>query len=165
VRRRFGEWELLALLDDAEVALTELVTNALRHAHAPLELSLSSETAMVEIAVCDGSPVFPTLRPQRTDLDSDIAEVLAVEQTLGAVLTDDDPRLAVGNAGSLTSGRGLHLVQAIATEWGASARSDGKAVWIRLPVPDGWPHAVGCPCANSPQAARLPSGHRVVHRD
>lgn len=165
LRRRFTEWELLALLDDAEVALTELVTNALRHAHTPLEVSLSSENAMIEIAVCDGSPVFPTIRPQRTDLDTDIAEVLDAEETLGTVLPDDDPRFAVGDAGSLTGGRGLLLVQAIAAQWGASPLSDGKAVWIRTPVPDGWPHALDCPCATSPKATQLASGHRVVHRD
>lgn len=165
LRRRFAEWELVPLLDDAEVALTELVTNALRHAHTPLEVSLSSENAMVEIAVCDGSPVFPTLRPERKDLDSEIAEVLAEEQTLGAVLPDDDPRLAIGGAGPLTGGRGLLIVQAIAAQWGASPLRDGKAVWIRTPVPDGWPHSAGCPCATSPQATRLASGHRVVHRN
>ena len=165
LRRRFAEWELDPLLDDAQLVLTELVTNALRYAHTPLEVSLSSENAMVEIAVCDGSPVFPTLRPQREYLDSDIAEVLAVEQTLGAVLPDDDPRLAIGGAGPLMGGRGLLIVQAIAAQWGASPLSDGKAVWIRTPVPDGWPHSLGCPCATSPQATPLASGHRVVHRN
>jgi anti-sigma regulatory factor (Ser/Thr protein kinase) len=165
LRHCFAEWELTALLDDAEVALTELVTNALRHARTPLEVSISSENAMVEIAVCDGSPVLPTLRPQRTNLDSDITQMLAAEQTLGAILPDDDPRLSVGEAGSLTGGRGLLLVQAIAAQWGASPLSDGKAVWIRTPVPEGWPHAVGCPCATSPKATPLASGHHVVHRD
>ena len=43
------------------------------------------------------------------------------------------PVLRNGGPASL-SGRGLHLVQAIAEAWGVDAGSDGKAVWAELPL-------------------------------
>lgn len=159
----FVDWQLEALVGDMEVAVTELVTNALRHARTPLEVSLSSESRMVEAAVFDGSPVFPTPRPRRVDLDADIAEALAVERELGLVLEDNDPRWDVGAAGPVTGGRGLLLVAALAAEWGVSPLSDGKAVWVRTPVPADWPHGGSCPCPTSAEAIPLASGRRVLH--
>src|SRR6478736_6684260 len=62
VRDRFEEWGLLSLLDDAQLAVTELVTNAVLHAGTPLTVSLSCTRGFVEIAVFDGSPVLPATR-------------------------------------------------------------------------------------------------------
>ena len=41
------------------------------------------------------------------------------------------PRVRHHSAQSGT-GRGLHLVAAVATDWGAEARRDGKIVWVEL---------------------------------
>lgn len=38
-----------------------------------------------------------------------------------------------------TSGRGLHLVQALSTSWGTAAERDGKVVWFELDRTDAGP--------------------------
>ena len=150
------------MLEDAELAVSELVTNAVMHARTPLLVSLSCADASVELAVFDGAPTMPTIRPHRADLTGDLAAVHALEAELDEVLHDRDPRLHVGAAGSVAGGRGLRVVDAVAAQWGVSPLSDGKAVWARTPVFDGWARPGGCPCSSSSQALTLASGHRVL---
>lgn len=158
------DWELVELYDDAALALTELVANAVMHAATALVVAISCEGGMVEIAVHDGNPSMPAIRPQRTDVEGDIQRALAAEAAATEPVDERDPRINVGAAGSLAGGRGLLLVDALSAQWGVSPLSDGKAVWIRTPVPDGWPHAAHCPCAGEEQATILGSGRPVVHR-
>ncbi|WP_328946349.1 ATP-binding protein [Streptomyces sp. NBC_00250] len=53
---------------------------------------------------------------------------------LTIVVTDPDPRLpVVTNADDdAEHGRGLELVQALATRWGACQVADGKTVWCHI---------------------------------
>lgn len=155
-------WELAPLIDDAQLALSELVTNALLHAGTPLVVSISCASGSVEIAVFDGNPAPPRLRPHRDDLDGDLRKVLVAEATALGKLDERDPRLHVGPAGSVAGGRGLLLLDALAAEWGYSPLSDGKAVWIRTPTPPDWPGLAACPCDSSAAATTLASGRRVV---
>ena len=53
----------MALYDDAALALTELVANAVMHAVTPLVVTVSCERGMVEIGVHDGNPSMPAIRP------------------------------------------------------------------------------------------------------
>jgi anti-sigma regulatory factor (Ser/Thr protein kinase) len=104
-------WDLLILVDDAAVIVSELVTNALRHgggavngaAHEDVELILWRRSGQVVCAVTDPGTGTP-------------------------VLVRPDP---FGEAG-----RGLHVVQALSATWGW-ARLDGsrKAVWATMGVP------------------------------
>ena len=164
LRDRAYEWDLEPLLADAQLALSELVTNAVIHARTQLLTSVSCAEGIFEMAVFDGSPKLPTLRAHREDPAGDIERASSIQRELGAHLHERDPVLDVGDAGSVVGGRGLLLVAALAAEWGVSPRSDGKAVWARKPTPPGWPHAVGCPCATADTALPLASGHHVVHR-
>ena len=164
LRDRAQEWDLLPLLADAQLALSELVTNAVIHARTPLVASVSCAEAVFELAVFDGNPTLPTVRPVRENPHKDIERAAAVHRTLDEPVDDRDPVLHVGDAGAVTGGRGLLLVAALAAEWGVSPGSDGKAVWARKPTPPGWPHAVGCPCSTAESAIPLASGRRVVHR-
>jgi hypothetical protein len=127
---------------------------------------------MVEIAVHDGNPSMPVIRPHRTDVEGDIRRVLAAEALVAQALVAEaaaepvnerDPRINVGDAGSLAGGRGLLLVDSLSAQWGVSPLSDGKAVWVRTPVPAGWPHG-SCTCADEEQRTVLASGRPVVHR-
>jgi anti-sigma regulatory factor (Ser/Thr protein kinase) len=88
------------LLRDAQLLVSELVTNALCHAGGPIELRASCTDEVVRVEVRDTSSVMPLLRAP--------------------------------NGG----GRGLHIVAAIATRWGAS-RDDrgGKVTWFELARP------------------------------
>ena len=161
----------MELYDDAALALTELVSNAVMHAATPLVVALSCERGMVEIAVHDGNPSMPAIRPHRTDIEGDIRQALAAEAAaaeataagIGAI-DERDPRAHVGDAGSLAGGRGLLLVDALSAQWGVSPLSDGKAVWVRAPVPEGWPHGADCPCGHEEDSTVLGSGRTVVNR-
>ena len=164
LRRCFTDWGLLAMIEDAQLVLSELLTNAIRHAGPPVVVSVSCENRVVEIAVFDGSPTLPSVRPERRDLVADLGQVLVTEAGVDAVLDERDPRLHVGEAGSVTGGRGLLLVDALVAEWGVSPRDDGKAVWVRSLAPQGWPHARGCPCSTSSKAVAQASGRSAVHR-
>jgi serine phosphatase RsbU (regulator of sigma subunit)/anti-sigma regulatory factor (Ser/Thr protein kinase) len=155
VARRFltdlcDQWGLSSLVDDAQLALTELVSNAVLHAATPVTVSISCGEDMLEISVFDGSPVMPVLR--------------RVDELPG---DDDGTRPHVQDAGESARGRGLLLVDALVAEWGISPQSDGKAVWARTPLPAGWEQPGGCPCRNPAgrESWPLASGAEVVVAD
>jgi hypothetical protein len=164
LRECFTDWDLMELYDDAALALTELVSNAVMHAATPLVVAISCEGGMVEIAVHDGNPSMPAIRPHRTDIEGDIRQALAAEAAVAEPIDERDPRVYIGDAGSLAGGRGLLIVDALSAQWGVSPLSDGKAVWVRTPVPAGWPHGADCSCAGEERATVLGSGRTVVHR-
>jgi anti-sigma regulatory factor (Ser/Thr protein kinase) len=56
VRDTLHEWGLHALVDDAETAVSELVTNALRHGLPPVAVSLHHQVGTFRIDVSDGRP-------------------------------------------------------------------------------------------------------------
>ncbi|MEU9043536.1 MULTISPECIES: ATP-binding protein [unclassified Kitasatospora] len=105
------EWEVP--VDSAETALillSELVTNACRHARSPRDRMIGVRvllptSSLLRIEVSDANPELPTLRHA----------------------TPEDE-----------SGRGLELVAALATSWGAHPRGEGyigKTTWCELALP------------------------------
>ncbi|PPK92338.1 anti-sigma regulatory factor (Ser/Thr protein kinase) [Kineococcus xinjiangensis] len=97
--RRMG---LEDVVDDAELAVTELVTNVVIHARTPLVVRVrpaGPEGTGARVEVHDGCPVLPS------------------------------PGLLSGTA---VSGRGLILVDALAVRWGAEPDPDGKTVWFEV---------------------------------
>jgi anti-sigma regulatory factor (Ser/Thr protein kinase) len=56
VRETLREWRLVELIDDAELVVSELVTNALRHGLPPIVLELRQGSATLRIDVSDGRP-------------------------------------------------------------------------------------------------------------
>ncbi|MGX1761960.1 ATP-binding protein [Streptomyces lydicus] len=108
-------WGMCQLVDNAEIIVSELLSNALRHgtprssAHRhearPLWLGLLRQKGTVLCAVCDHSAQVPVLR--RTG-------VLA------------------------TSGRGLHIIDCLSGSWGFTPPTPaGKAVWATISSPGG----------------------------
>ena len=90
------------LIESAQLALSELVTNAILHAQTPIQVSVLTHGDSVRIEVQDGSPRHPATRGTSRDLL-------------------DPP----------TVGRGIHIVEALATEWGVRRdRHRGKVVWF-----------------------------------
>jgi anti-sigma regulatory factor (Ser/Thr protein kinase) len=60
-------------------------------------------------------------------------------------------------------GRGLHLVDAVAQEWGVADVGAGKQVWFRLDVGADWPYRSSCPCGGEDlDRVRLDSGRWAV---
>lgn len=98
------------LVECARLGVSELVTNALLHGSAPIELRVSGTSEHPRFEVHDSSTEAPVL-PAATDIDLD---------SLGA---DPDEML-------LTFGRGLTMVARSSIAWGADIGPDGKNVWF-----------------------------------
>jgi anti-sigma regulatory factor (Ser/Thr protein kinase) len=123
MERRLNKWGYSHIVDDALLVTAEMVTNAV-NATPGQDIGLvchwGAEAVLIE--VWDSSPEPPVPAPM-------------VELSL------DD--LDLSEAGfDANGGRGLHIVQALATEWGhrfdpldpVTGRSPGKWVWARLRV-------------------------------
>ncbi|MFF1498522.1 SpoIIE family protein phosphatase [Streptomyces sp. NPDC058316] len=138
VRAALTEWAGLGLpaavgfserlADDAEVVVSELVTNAVVHAGTNVELlcrleeTTEDEVAALVLEVSDHHPA----RAVRSERKEDDGGTTGVTQ-------DGVPTVADGPA---EYGRGLQLVGTLAERWGITYRTGLKTVWARLPVDD-----------------------------
>jgi anti-sigma regulatory factor (Ser/Thr protein kinase) len=103
VRERLERWRYPELIRDAELLVSELVTNAVLHSDARyLSLRVDGDDRSVWVAVGDPSDGLP----RRVD----------------AAPTD-------------VSGRGLALVDGLASDWGVDLTPAGKEVWFLLESP------------------------------
>lgn len=106
IARRFaadvlGGWGVDAeTVEWALLLISELVTNAIRHADGPIQLRMDLSALHLRVAVFDDSHRSPYLRHAEPDE---------------------------------TGGRGLQLVEHVATEWGVDTGDTGKWVWFTLP--------------------------------
>jgi len=100
------------LIESACISVSEVTTNALLHADAPVTLALRGTWQHPRVEVRDPVPAPPTL-PTLT-------------------VADDDDLL-------LTFGRGLAIVARVSKAWGADIDDDGKVVWFipQVEVADG----------------------------
>lgn len=99
VRSQLAEWDLPACADVAELLVSELVTNALRHGRQPVTLRMAHGPGGLVVEVCDSGAGLPRARAADCDRES---------------------------------GRGLHLVEALAERWGVRRGPRRTAVWFRL---------------------------------
>jgi len=132
-------WQLPSLAPDAELLVSEVVTNALLHAGGAVRLSVAVGEGSLEVGVSDRSPEIPR-RPAGPGGTAPSA-----------------PRLAA--TWQEEGGRGLRLVDLVADEWGVAPLAEGKQVWFRLRVDPDWPHLADCSCADpDPDRVRLATG-------
>jgi anti-sigma regulatory factor (Ser/Thr protein kinase) len=90
------------VVDTVELLTSEVITNALVHAHSAPELAVRVQREAVRVEVADVSPVVPIRRA----IDEDAL-----------------------------SGRGIAIVESLASEWGVSRRSPrGKTVWFEVAI-------------------------------
>jgi DNA-binding NarL/FixJ family response regulator len=87
------------LIHNAELLVSELVTNSVVHASSSPTVDIQVTAAAVRVDVRDSDPTLPEIHKS-------------------------DPER--------TGGRGLFLVDQIASRWGAEASADGKVVWFEL---------------------------------
>lgn len=91
---------------DAALVVSELLSNALRHAGplpgAEIRVAWSLEADAVQVTVCDGG-------------------------------SETSPELGHPTQAA-TGGRGLRIVEQLSTGWGASRDDEGTTVWARVPV-------------------------------
>ncbi|MFE5583950.1 ATP-binding protein [Kitasatospora sp. NPDC056531] len=109
--RQAFDWQIdVESTETALILLSELVTNACRHARAPRDRLIGVRLLL---------PTHSTLRVEVSDTSDDLPV----------------PRHAAPDD---ESGRGLELVAALATSWGAHPRGEGyigKTVWFTLALP------------------------------
>lgn len=99
-----NRWHCDSLLDEVQLLVSELVTNAVVHAGSDVEVAVRLLGDSLRIEVLDRAPATQ-LRPSTPP---DEAE----------------------------SGRGLLLVETMATAWGVEALDGGKVVWFEVARPD-----------------------------
>ncbi|WP_328666084.1 ATP-binding protein [Streptomyces sp. NBC_00322] len=107
LRKILAVWGLTRIEDAALVVLSELITNAVRHARVSPGREIETRYQLtcdgVRVEVHDSADGWP----QKRDADSDSE-----------------------------GGRGLVLVSALADQWGVSERGGvGKSVWALMSVP------------------------------
>src|ERR1700735_2476670 len=108
VRRALGEKH--PSTSDAELVVSELVSNAVNHSRSGLP------GGQLTVAV---------------ELSAESPDVLIRVNDAGA---DEHPKLARAGPDS-EHGRGLGIVQALAAEWATEADESGRATWCRLTPP------------------------------
>lgn len=128
VRQRLDKWGFLRIADDTLVVTSELVTNAAKaRPHEEIVLLCRREHRTVLIAVWDGSRLPPVPRPVFVPF-------------IGHAGHAGDAMDIDGTDGPDIGGHGLHIVRALAIEWGhrpepadpVACRPAGKWVWARM---------------------------------
>ena len=142
IRPVLEQWGLHAQVETVELLLSELVTNAVRHAAGPApaprfdpdaveELDLES----LELALLDNAPV-PGAAEGAAAGGRRQVEVVARRGSgsLWVEVYDQDvrmPRVRTATAND-EGGRGLFLVDQLSRRWGARDTPTGKAVWFQV---------------------------------
>jgi serine phosphatase RsbU (regulator of sigma subunit) len=104
LRTALHRWSLGSLADTAELLASEMATNALLHTQGDATL---------------------TARPVRNG-----------GRAVRIAVTDTSPTSPQRRAATeqSTSGRGLMLIEELATDWGVEPRGNGKRVWCEIPL-------------------------------
>ncbi|MFH8771489.1 ATP-binding protein [Streptomyces sp. NPDC017958] len=99
--KQLNRWGMPVPCDEAELLVTELATNVVKHVGegTPAVLILEWSGERLRLEVHDKSPVVPSLR-----------------------------KSGCGDE----CGRGLHLLAALAVDWGTVPTAAGKAVWCEI---------------------------------
>jgi GAF domain-containing protein/anti-sigma regulatory factor (Ser/Thr protein kinase) len=146
IRPVLEQWGLHAQVETVELLLSELVTNAVRHAAGPApaprfdpdavdELDLES----LELALLDNAPVgdsAPGVGGAGAAGAQRQVEIVARRGSgsLWVEVYDQDvrmPRVRTATAND-EGGRGLFLVDQLSRRWGARDTPTGKAVWFQV---------------------------------
>lgn len=114
------------LVECAEMAVSEVVTNALLHGAPPIHVRVRGTREHPRVEVSDGSTEPPSLPSPVAALRA----LDALDDSLDAVdgLGGIDPD-AIDEV-LLTFGRGLSIVARASDAWGAEIEEDGKTVWF-----------------------------------
>lgn len=106
IRTALRAWDLICLVDQAALAVSELVSNSVQHTNCEVVHVCITQSGRrsVRIAVSDACRKLPQWRFK---------------------CADDE-----------VGGRGLALVSAIADQWGVDVCQEGKTIWVELTAKD-----------------------------
>lgn len=96
------QWDCSEVVDSVSLLVSELVTNAIIHAHSDVDVVLHLRPDVVRVDVIDANDEGVRRRSAGADAQS---------------------------------GRGMALIEALATSWGIDSLLEGKSVWFELPRP------------------------------
>lgn len=102
VRSALGDWGALNAVDEAELVVTELATNVMKH-------------------VGEGAPATLVLEPRGSRLRVELHDTSTVV-----------PKEEREAARDSECGRGLHLLASMSVDWGTLLTGTGKVVWCEL---------------------------------
>jgi hypothetical protein len=124
---QLSRWGMPVAADEAELLVTELATNVVKHVGegAPASLILEWRGERLRLEVHDKSRVVPSLATADCDAER---------------------------------GRGLHLLAALAADWGTVLTAVGKAVWCEIPI------GAGRSCRRIERAAETLENYQSVSR-
>ncbi|MEV7982138.1 ATP-binding protein [Streptomyces sp. NPDC086519] len=109
LREVLKRWRSEVLLDDLQLMLSEVVTNALTHAHSDVDIRMCRHAGVIRVEVQDSSPQPP------------VPTVIVANEAMNA---------------EAESGRGLLIVDALAASWGSSPAGRGKNTWFEMSLPE-----------------------------
>lgn len=115
------------LTECAELAISELVTNAVLHGQPPVQLLLRGTPEHPRFEVHDASTIPP--QPAGPSDGLDLGDLGLAD--FDGIDDFDEEQLS----SLLTVGRGLDIVARASAAWGAEVEEDGKAVWFE-PAPE-----------------------------
>ncbi|WP_251015728.1 ATP-binding protein [Streptomyces sp. ISL-99] len=113
IGRRLAYWGLQSLTDDALLVVTELLSNAVRHGKPPWSISMLLMSQ-------EGGRRYVRLEVADAGAGTDINLVRA--------------RWRHPSGSLLDGGRGLFIVDTLASSWGNDHSSHGHTVWAELEV-------------------------------
>jgi len=90
VRERCAAWGIASVSEDAQLVVTELVSNAVEHAGTPLDVIVTLSDDTLHVAVHDGDPTPPRPQPvgQGRSRGRGLRLIEAVAASWGSVLAD-----------------------------------------------------------------------------
>ena len=156
VRKVLSEWSIQSesVVDTVELLVSELVTNAVRHAAGPSpvpRVSLDADETQLDLDALERALLAET--PPESLLDNVLLDgaipKLRMDRRIEVVLRrgraaiwlevyDQDVRTPRVRSASATDegGRGLFLVKQLSQRWGVRSTTTGKAVWFQLTLPE-----------------------------
>jgi anti-sigma regulatory factor (Ser/Thr protein kinase) len=127
------------LVWSAEVAVSELLSNALLHGEPPIVVQMGGTRDHPRVEVSDGSTQLPAMPDPRA------LEALTMD------LGDDEPLLTIG--------RGLDLVSRFSEAWGVDLGPEGKILWF---APSAEAQETGVPGEITGERVRAPEPRGAV---
>ncbi|MER7005834.1 STAS domain-containing protein [Dactylosporangium sp. NPDC000555] len=144
VGRACVRWGVDRVRDVAELVVTELVSNVLRHAGTEMEVGVARDRRLLHVSVRDHGPGMPRLGGRAHKA---YEEAYEAERGYGAEPAWDeeqekdegrekDERKDEWQGGGMPreDGRGLLVVSALTHAWGCTPVPDGKVVWATLRI-------------------------------